>query len=71
METHDSDEKVTSGCDIDISHVPNEVREGSIKLGESEVFSAGEDGVDFRTVGWIRGSFNDQFLFGLLCSSVP
>lgn len=27
------------------------------KVEEGEVFSAGEDGVNFRTVGWIRGEF--------------
>lgn len=27
----------------------------SKEAGECEVFAIGEDGVDFRTVGWIRG----------------
>jgi hypothetical protein len=27
----------------------------SVSTREGEVFAAGEDGIDFRTVGWIRG----------------
>lgn len=57
METPECETKTGSGYNLDISPAPNDSREDSLKFGESEVFSAGEDGVDFRTVGWIRGTF--------------
>jgi hypothetical protein len=47
METPDSDKKMASGYDQDFSPAIKDVREGSMKLVESEVFTAGEDGVDF------------------------
>ena len=56
MERLQSEKKSNSGYDLDISSAPNDSREDSIKHAETEVFSAGEEGVDFRTVGWIRGT---------------
>jgi hypothetical protein len=63
METPDREKKTGSGYDLDISPAPNDSRENSLKYGETEVFSASEDGVNFRTVGWIRGTFIAKIIF--------
>lgn len=49
------DKSIEKVPDCDVS--PASLRVGSIKsVEEGEVFAVGEDGVDFRTVGWIRGT---------------
>jgi hypothetical protein len=40
---------------IDVKAPQSESPAESIKIEEGEVFSARADGVDFRTLGWIRG----------------
>jgi hypothetical protein len=65
--------KEKSDLEVTIATPNGSSREGSTKVGEVEVFSAGEDGVDFRTVGWIRG-INFVFLhfyFGGFLSLSP
>jgi hypothetical protein len=61
METPKSQEsfaKVAGDIDIAEKRTP---LEGSIKssgsVAEGEVFAVGEDGINFRTVGWIRGVY--------------
>lgn len=48
--------KEKSDLEVAMASPNDSSREGSTEVGETEVFSAGEDGVDFRTVGWIRGT---------------
>jgi len=45
--------------DYDITPVARSIEGGSTKIaGESEVFATSEDGINFRTVGWVRGKVN-------------
>jgi hypothetical protein len=37
---------------------PTEDQVGTVKSVEIEVFQTGADGIDFRTVGWIRGKYH-------------
>lgn len=53
--------KKTINYDI-AATTPTPCGESSIKFAEAEVFATDEDGVNFRTVGWIRGMFNNMML---------
>lgn len=58
----------------DIKTTPRDSPPGSttIKEGEVEVFSAGHDGVDFRTVGWVRAAmFFTKMTFATGVLSIP
>ncbi|KAH8663557.1 transmembrane amino acid transporter protein-domain-containing protein [Tricladium varicosporioides] len=55
-----------------ITPVTDNSSEGSAKAGEVEVFSAGADGVEFRTVGWIRAAmFFTKMTFAAGVLSIP
>lgn len=47
--------KETADYKIAVKNTPPSDGDISLEVGEGEVFATGVDGVDFRTVGWIRG----------------
>lgn len=47
--------KGISDHEIDIEDSHGSEEDVSKEVGETEVFATGEEGVNFRTVGWIRG----------------
>ncbi|KAH6681683.1 putative neutral amino acid permease [Halenospora varia] len=70
MEDQTSKEKTSDG--FTITPTTGNSREGSTKTGEVEVFSAGADGVEFRTVGWIRAAmFFTKMTFAAGVLSIP
>lgn len=52
----DSPVKKEGVYDVTVT-APTDTRVGTTEYGETEVFVTGADGVNFRTVGWIRGIF--------------
>ncbi|RDW78047.1 hypothetical protein BP5796_05899 [Coleophoma crateriformis] len=62
--------------DYDVSAADTKIYSGTsspkIEVEEGEVFTAGEDGVDFRTVGWIRAAmFFTKMTFAAGVLSIP
>jgi hypothetical protein len=64
METPKSQESFAKEAgNVDVaekSTPPGGSTKSSGSIAEGEVFAVGEDGINFRTVGWIRGVQNGQ-----------
>lgn len=71
METPTSTQSMTRGMVYDEKRSPGSIAP-SRSVEEGEVFAVGEDGVEFRTVGWIRAAmFFTKMTFAAGVLSIP